>query len=1056
MPLDKDKLIQKVKSGQIKTDTDLAIYTAVAEAEDTMSKQVEEVKSDTLAKIDKIENKFDSTVEEIKKNTPNLEQILATIKGKDGKDGKDAVVDYAFLIKESVARIPKPKDGVTPEIDYRKIVDEAVSLIPKPKDGETPEVDYDFIIQSVQTLIKLPEYKELTGEEIVSKINALPIKPEQQIGIEHIRGLKEMVAQNGMAYTRFAGASGVNRILAGTNITISATQGNGQGDVTINSTATGGASAFTDLTDVPSSYTGQTLKIVRVKADESGLEFVSPSGEADTLADVTGRGATTAVESTFSGGLITGNIKATDLSSSIDVNNRQLLDSGNTTEIDWENALLKVGSATSYNWKLNEINDTAFNSKSIAPNEHKLYKSDGTTASFDWQNLRFPTLTSNGFVKTSGGDGTLSIDTTSYQPAGTYVTSVSGTADRITSSGGTTPVIDIAATYVGQTSITTLGTITTGVWNGTAIANANLANSAISGIALGSDLADLTATDTTLTFSGAYNGGTARTVGLNLANANTWTAKPTIQLTTEQLRIGYDASNYTTKTVSSIAGVTDNIVGTTPTYSLGLGGTSYFSLATGSWRVGVTTGFSVRNTGSSVITSVSGVDTFTVGNGFTLVGQQLRVANNSVSVPAIAFTSIGALQATGFNYLPSHTIQFVTNGVATATLSPTTFTMTGADTAATASFVHPSTGVAITTPFPAFELVNPDATANNFTTLAFTDSASGPAYALLGGQCTDHTNNYGNFNIWTRSTNSAAIRMTFDAASGASATSNFINCTNTFPTTLSAETTGALFNYTTAGSSNQSIRAVKATLSAGYTGAGQTAALRAENFVAGTGASIGTGGTVGNLGVIANSTATASGLNIGNNGIAYGGNANVGMVGMSMIGKNSSANIGMLGYAYNTGTGTVTQTGGYFRIGNGDVTLNTEFASAALLVDNTNTTDPIALFRDNGTTVASIIDGGILVTTSGRRVAYVAKTANYTLTTTDYLVDCTANSFDITLPTAVGVTGQTYKVKNSGTGIITLKTTSSQTIDGTASGVMTLVQYDSISLVSNGANWIVI
>lgn len=57
----------------------------------------------------------------------------------------------------------------------------------------------------------------------------------------------------------------------------------------------------------------------------------------------------------------------------------------------------------------------------------------------------------------------------SLTAAGPFVTSVSGTLNRITSTGGTTPVIDIAATYVGQTSITTLGTIITGVWNGTAI-----------------------------------------------------------------------------------------------------------------------------------------------------------------------------------------------------------------------------------------------------------------------------------------------------------------------------------------------------------------------------------------------------------------------------------------------------------------------------------------------------------------------------------------------------------------------------------------------------------
>lgn len=42
------------------------------------------------------------------------------------------------------------------------------------------------------------------------------------------------------------------------------------------------------------------------------------------------------------------------------------------------------------------------------------------------------------------------------------VLSVSGTTNRITSTGGTTPVIDISGSYVGQTSITTLGTIATG------------------------------------------------------------------------------------------------------------------------------------------------------------------------------------------------------------------------------------------------------------------------------------------------------------------------------------------------------------------------------------------------------------------------------------------------------------------------------------------------------------------------------------------------------------------------------------------------------------------
>lgn len=50
------------------------------------------------------------------------------------------------------------------------------------------------------------------------------------------------------------------------------------------------------------------------------------------------------------------------------------------------------------------------------------------------------------------------------------VTSVSGTVNRITiTNPTTTPVIDISSSYIGQASITTLGTIGAGVWNGTGI-----------------------------------------------------------------------------------------------------------------------------------------------------------------------------------------------------------------------------------------------------------------------------------------------------------------------------------------------------------------------------------------------------------------------------------------------------------------------------------------------------------------------------------------------------------------------------------------------------------
>lgn len=72
-----------------------------------------------------------------------------------------------------------------------------------------------------------------------------------------------------------------------------------------------------------------------------------------------------------------------------------------------------------------------------------------------------------GTITVTPGAGTINLEANAV---GT-VTSVSGTTNRI-DIGGTAadPVVDIASTYVGQTSITTVGTVATGTWNGTAVA----------------------------------------------------------------------------------------------------------------------------------------------------------------------------------------------------------------------------------------------------------------------------------------------------------------------------------------------------------------------------------------------------------------------------------------------------------------------------------------------------------------------------------------------------------------------------------------------------------
>lgn len=85
------------------------------------------------------------------------------------------------------------------------------------------------------------------------------------------------------------------------------------------------------------------------------------------------------------------------------------------------------------------------------------------------------------------------------------VLTVGGTADRITVGADT---IDIASTYVGQTSITTLGTVTAGTWNANIISptyGGTGVNNGTKTITLGGNLVTSGAHDTTLTVTGTTN-----------------------------------------------------------------------------------------------------------------------------------------------------------------------------------------------------------------------------------------------------------------------------------------------------------------------------------------------------------------------------------------------------------------------------------------------------------------------------------------------------------------------------------------------------------------------
>lgn len=88
-------------------------------------------------------------------------------------------------------------------------------------------------------------------------------------------------------------------------------------------------------------------------------------------------------------------------------------------------------------------------------------------------------------------------------------------------------------------------------------------------------------------------------------------------------------------------------------------------------------------------------------------------------------------------------------------------------------------------------------------------------------------------------------------------------------------------------------------------------------------------------------------------------------------------------------------------------------------------------------------------------VAYAWRdvTSNVALNALDYYLNTTSGTVTHTVPTAVGIKGRPYMYLNSGSGAVTVATTSGQTISGAASGTIVLNQYDWLELVSDGANW---
>ncbi|MES2287854.1 MAG: hypothetical protein V4547_19355 [Bacteroidota bacterium] len=95
------------------------------------------------------------------------------------------------------------------------------------------------------------------------------------------------------------------------------------------------------------------------------------------------------------------------------------------------------------------------------------------------------------------------------------------------------------------------------------------------------------------------------------------------------------------------------------------------------------------------------------------------------------------------------------------------------------------------------------------------------------------------------------------------------------------------------------------------------------------------------------------------------------------------------------------------------------------------------------------------LTANGYTTAFSSKNSAYTLTAVDDIVSVTGTT-TITLPTAVGIPGRKYTIKNMGPATtVTVSASGAETIDGSPTKPLAL-QYQYLTVLSNGANWMIV
>jgi len=186
--------------------------------------------------------------------------------------------------------------------------------------------------------------------------------------------------------------------------------------------------------------------------------------------------------------------------------------------------------------------------------------------------------------------------------------------------------------------------------------------------------------------------------------------------------------------------------------------------------------------------------------------------------------------------------------------------------------------------------------------------------------------------------------------SGTNQLDNYVLGFSDLPTTTTTSAYGAVFTYRSGGSSSNLQASTQTILRAGYTGSATTISLQSTNAALGTGADLefdsGAIQPIGNIG-ISGSVGGTSALQVGLSGFAASGaTTGIGVIGKA-VANGSNSSVGVLGAAIQSGSVSTTHPVGVAAFLS-TTTGIPAFDPAVFLGDNTSSTAPLMILRDNG------------------------------------------------------------------------------------------------------------